>query len=279
MHYRRFGQLDYTPSALGFGAMRLPVVDGAHDRIDREPARELLTRAVEGGVNYVDTAYNYHGGTSEEWVGWALRGGLRERVKIATKLPIWKVERADDFDRYLDEQLERLGTGIDFYLLHSLDEDTWRDNVLAHDVLGAAERALSDGRIGHFGFSFHDRCEAFQPILDGSDLWEFCQIQYNFMDEEYQAGPPRPRVGRCPRLGRRRHGAAARRPARTADAGRRGGVGRRRRGASLRRAAAARVPGRVGPALALGPARGLARAQRHEYARAGRAERALRRTR
>ncbi len=188
MHYRRFGQLDYTPSALGFGAMRLPVVGGAHDRIDREPARELLTRAVEGGVNYVDTAYNYHGGTSEEWVGWALGGGLRERVKIATKLPSWKVERADDFDRYLDEQLERLGTGIDFYLLHSLDEDTWRDNVLAHDVLGAAERALSDGRIGHLGFSFHDRCEAFQPILDGCDLWDFCQIQYNFMDEEYQAG-------------------------------------------------------------------------------------------
>ncbi|MEE4274727.1 MAG: aldo/keto reductase [Thermoleophilia bacterium] len=188
MHYRRFGRLDYAPSALGFGAMRLPVVDGAHDRIDREAARELLVRAVEGGVNYVDTAYNYHGGTSEEWLGWALQGGLRERVKIATKLPSWKVERADDFDRMLEEQLERLGTGIDFYLLHSLDEDTWRDNVLAHDVLGAAERALTDGRIGHFGFSFHDRYEAFELILDGSDLWEFCQIQYNYMDEEYQAG-------------------------------------------------------------------------------------------
>jgi len=188
MQFRSFGRLDYAPSALGFGAMRLPVVDGAHDRIDREAARELLVRAVEGGVNYVDTAYNYHGGTSEEWLGWALRGGLRERVKIATKLPSWKVEHADDFDRLLDEQLERLGTGIDFYLLHSLDEDTWRDNVLAHNVLGAAERALADGRIGHFGFSFHDRYEVFELILGGTDLWEFCQIQYNFMDEEHQAG-------------------------------------------------------------------------------------------
>jgi len=188
MHYRRFGTLDFTPSALGFGAMRLPVIDGAHDRIDREAARELLVRAVEGGVNYVDTAYNYHGDTSEEWLGWALRGGLRERVKIATKLPVWKVERADDFDRLLGEQLERLGTGIDFYLLHALDEETWRDHVLPHKVLDSAERALGDGRIAHFGFSFHDRFEAFAPILEGSDLWEFCQIQYNFMDEEYQAG-------------------------------------------------------------------------------------------
>lgn len=188
MQYRRFGTLDYAPSALGFGAMRLPVIDGAHDRIDREAARELLKRAVDGGVNYVDTAYNYHGGTSEEWLGWALQGGLRERVKVATKLPSWKVERADDFDRYLGEQLERLGTGIDFYLLHSLDEETWREHVLAHDVLASAERALGDGRIGHFGFSFHDRYEAFELILGGSDLWSFCQIQYNFMDEEYQAG-------------------------------------------------------------------------------------------
>jgi hypothetical protein len=188
VHSRHFGRLDFAPSALGFGAMRLPVVDGAHDRIDREAARELLLRAVDAGVNYVDTAYNYHGGTSEEWVGWALRGGLRQRVMIATKLPAWKVERPSDFDRFLDEQLERLDTGIDFYLLHSLDEESWRDNVLAHDILGSAEQALSDGRIKHFGFSFHDRYEVFERILEGSDLWEFCQIQYNFMDEEYQAG-------------------------------------------------------------------------------------------
>jgi predicted aldo/keto reductase-like oxidoreductase len=188
MEYRSFGSLEFKPSALGFGAMRLPLAGETPKDIDREEARRMLRRAVDLGVNYVDTAYNYHGGAGEEWLGWALGDGYRERVKVATKLPTWKVERRDDFDRLLEEQLERLGSGIDFYLLHSLDADSWRDNVVAHDVLGSAERALTDGRIRHFGFSFHDSYDVLVQILDSSDLWEFCQIQYNYMDEEYQAG-------------------------------------------------------------------------------------------
>ncbi len=188
MRYRELAPLGISVSVLGFGAMRLPVLGGKSDQIDREEARRLLHAAIDGGVTYVDTAWPYHGGTSEEWLGWALQGGYRERVTVATKLPTWKVERRDDFDRYLDEQLQRLGTGIDVYLLHGLDEESWRDRVLVHDVLASAERALGDGRIGHLGFSFHDTCEAFVKIVDGSDLWECCQIQYNFMDEEYQAG-------------------------------------------------------------------------------------------
>jgi hypothetical protein len=188
VEYRRFGDLDLSFSVLGFGAMRLPLSGERPQDIDRDEARRMLRRAVDLGVNYVDTAYPYHGGESEAWLGWALRGGYRERVTIATKLPTWKVERRDDFDRYLDEQLARLGTSIDLYLLHGLDEASWRDNVLAHDVLGSAERALADGRIGRLGFSFHDAHDVFMRILDGTDLWEFCQIQYNYMDEEYQAG-------------------------------------------------------------------------------------------
>jgi predicted aldo/keto reductase-like oxidoreductase len=188
MQYRTFGQIDFEPSALGFGAMRLPLSGDGPKDIDREEARRMLRRAVDLGVNYVDTAWPYHGGASEGWLGWALGDGYRERVEVATKLPTWKVEKRDDFDRYLEEQLERLGTGIDFYLLHALDAETWRDQVLAHDVMASAERALSDGRIRHLGFSFHDTYEAFVEILDGTDLWEFCQIQYNYMDEEYQAG-------------------------------------------------------------------------------------------
>lgn len=188
MEFRSFGSLEYRPSALGFGAMRLPLAGDGPEDIDREEARRMVRRAVDLGVNYVDTAYSYHGGASEPWLGWALGDGYRERVKIATKLPTWKVERRDDFDRYLDEQLARLGTGIDFYLLHGLDAESWRDQVLAHDLLASAERALGDGRIGHLGFSFHDTLDAFVEILDGTDLWEFCQIQYNYMDEEYQAG-------------------------------------------------------------------------------------------
>jgi predicted aldo/keto reductase-like oxidoreductase len=193
VQYRRFGHLDFRPSALGFGAMRLPVLPGPdgrpdHSRIDREAATAMLHAAIEGGVNYVDTAYTYHEGQSEAWLGEALAGGWRERVKVATKMPVWKVTRPGDFDRILDEQLARLQVdAVDFYLLHSLDREHWRA-VLEHDQLRAAGRALADGRIRHLGFSFHDSLDLFEEILAATDLWEFCQIQLNYMDEDYQAG-------------------------------------------------------------------------------------------
>ncbi len=193
MEYRTFGCLDFSPSALGFGAMRLPVLTGDHGRpdfaaIDEPAATAMLRRAIDGGVNYVDNAYVYHEGRSEGWLAEALKDGYRERVKVATKMPVWKVEKPSDFDRLLEEQLERLQTDhIELYLLHSLDEAHWK-LVLEHDQLGAAERALADGRIGHLGFSFHDSYELFCEILGATDMWEFCQIQLNYMDEDYQAG-------------------------------------------------------------------------------------------
>jgi predicted aldo/keto reductase-like oxidoreductase len=193
MQYRDFGRLDFRPSALGFGAMRLPVLTGDdgrpdHTRIDHELATAMLHRAVDGGVNYVDTAWMYHGDTSETWLGEALKGGYREKVKVATKMPVWRVEKPDDFDRILAVQMERLQLGhVDFYLLHSLDADHWRA-VLEQGQLASAERALADGRIGHLGFSFHGTYEDFEEILAATDIWEFCQIQFNYMDEEFQAG-------------------------------------------------------------------------------------------
>jgi uncharacterized protein len=193
MQYRDFGQLDFKPSALGFGAMRLPVLtddEGKPDfkRIDYPLATEMLHVAIDGGVNYVDTAWMYHEDTSETWLGEALKGGYRERVKIATKMPVWNVKKPDDFDRILGIQLERLQEDhIDFYLLHGLDGDHWQ-TVLEQDQLASAERALADGRIGHLGFSFHGAYEDFETILGATDLWEFVQIQYNYMDEDYQAG-------------------------------------------------------------------------------------------
>lgn len=193
MQYRDFGRLDFRPSALGFGAMRLPVLrgdDGKPDfsRIDYPAATAMLHRAVDEGVNYVDTAYVYHERTCESWLGEALKGGYREKVKLATKMPVWLVERPGDFDRILAEQLEQLGQdAVDFYLLHSLDEAHWRA-VLEQGQLAAAEKALADGRIAHLGFSFHGHYELFEEILAATDLWEFCQIQYNYMDEDYQAG-------------------------------------------------------------------------------------------
>jgi predicted aldo/keto reductase-like oxidoreductase len=193
MQYRDFGNLDFRPSALGFGAMRLPVHAGADGKpdfkqIDYPLATQMLHRAIDGGVNYVDTAWMYHEDTCETWLGEALPGGYRERVKLATKMPVWNVEKPGDFDRILGVQLERLQTDqIDFYLFHSLDADHWRC-VVEQDQLASAGRALADGRIGHLGFSFHGTCEDFERILAATDLWEFCQIQFNYMDEDYQAG-------------------------------------------------------------------------------------------
>jgi hypothetical protein len=188
MQYRTFGRLAWRPSALGFGTMRLPVRSGDAAQIHEERATRLLRFAIDHGVNYVDTAYAYHQGKSEPFVGRALRNGYRERVKLATKLPVWLVKEASDFDRLLDEQRERLDTKkIDYYLLHSLNANSWR-SVRDLGVLRWAERAMAEGRIGHLGFSFHDTYEVFREILDAYDAWTFCQIQYNFMDEDYQAG-------------------------------------------------------------------------------------------
>src|SRR5665647_982470 len=193
MQYRTFGKLDFKPSALGFGAMRLPVLVGADGKpdfkqIDYPAATAMLHRAIDGGVNYVDTAWMYNENTSETWLGEALKGGYREKVKLATKMPVWEVKKPGDFDRILDIQRERLQQDrIDFYLLHSLDAAHWKC-VVEQGQLASAEKALADGRIAHFGFSFHGTHEVFEEILAATDLWEFCQIQFNYMDEDYQAG-------------------------------------------------------------------------------------------
>ena len=187
MQYRQFGKLDWKVSALGFGCMRLPTQGDESKNIDEPEATRMLRHAIDQGLNYVDTAYPYHGGNSELFVGRALQDGYREKVKLATKLPCWLVKASEDFDRYLDEQLEKLQTDhIDFYLLHALNKDSWQ-KMRDLEVLKQAEGALADGRIRYLGFSFHDEYEVFQEIVDAYD-WTFCQIQYNYMDIENQAG-------------------------------------------------------------------------------------------
>jgi predicted aldo/keto reductase-like oxidoreductase len=188
MQYRKFGKLDWPVSALGFGCMRLPVLNGNSGQIDLPEAIRMMRWAIDAGVNYMDTAYVYHDQTSETALGKALQDGYRQRVRIATKLPVWMVKESADFDRLLNEQLKRLQSEtIDFYLLHALNRDSWKD-VQAKNLLACAEKALADGRIRYLGFSFHDNLESFKTIVDGYDRWDFCQIQYNYMDIENQAG-------------------------------------------------------------------------------------------
>ena len=160
MQYRSFGRLDWKPSALGFGAMRLPTIDNDPAKIDEAEATRMIRYAIDHGVNYVDTAYPYHRENSERFLGRALQDGYRERIKLATKMPCWKVEEADDFDLVLDEQLEKLQTDhIDFYLLHGLNGKRWTE-MSSLNVLRWAEGAIASGRIGHLGFSFHDKYES-----------------------------------------------------------------------------------------------------------------------
>ncbi|MDD2553757.1 MAG: aldo/keto reductase [Desulfotomaculaceae bacterium] len=191
MQYRKFGSLDWQVSALGFGCMRLPTVDGKplSGNIDEHESIRMIRHAIDRGVNYVDTAYPYHEKNSEIVTGKALQDGYREKIKLATKSPVWSIKKTEDFDRYLNEQLNKLQTDhIDFYLFHGLDKKNWINVVLKLNLLQRAESALREGKIGHIGFSFHDRYEVFQDIIDGYEAWAFCQIQYNYMDTQHQAG-------------------------------------------------------------------------------------------
>ena len=191
MKYRKFGKSDWNVSALGFGCMRLPVLgdNPVGNEIDEDLAIKMIRHAIDSGVNYVDTAYPYHMGKSEIVTGKALGDGYRDKVRLATKSPVWMIKEQDDFDKYLDQQLKKLDTDhIDYYLFHGLGENTWGNIVLKHNLLVKAEDAVSDGRIGHIGFSFHDKYEVFKDIVDGYDRWEFCQVQYNYIDVDSQSG-------------------------------------------------------------------------------------------
>ena len=173
--------------------MRLPIIDGNPEKINETLATEMFHYAIEHGVNYIDTAYPYHGldaaqgGMSELFVGNILKEGYRDDVYLSTKLPSWNIQKKEDLNHYLDTQLERLQTdSIDFYLLHGLGKNTW-SNLKDLDVLEFLDSAIEDGRIKYAGFSFHDEIGLFKEIVD-SYSWSFALIQYNYMDESFQAG-------------------------------------------------------------------------------------------
>lgn len=175
-------------SRLGFGCMRFPVIDDDNGKINKEESEKLLLDAIKRGLNYIDTAYPYHEETSEDFVGEFLqKHNLRDKVQLATKLPCWLVEKEEDFERLLNIQLEKLQTDhIDFYLLHSLDIKRFR-KIMDLGVLDFCKKIKEKGIVKHIGFSFHDEYKAFEEIFNAYD-WDFCQIQLNYLDIDYQAG-------------------------------------------------------------------------------------------
>lgn len=185
MLYRKVPKNGDKLSCLGFGAMRLPLnEDGS---INEAKAIAQMRKSIDSGVNYIDTAWPYHGGQSEVIVGKALQDGYRDKVKIADKLPPWAVKNRSDMELILDKQLERLGvSSIDYYLLHALEGDSW-DRLKSQGVIEFLEAAKTAGKIVNIGFSFHGHNEEFSRIIDEYD-WVFCQIQYNFLDTQNQAG-------------------------------------------------------------------------------------------
>lgn len=179
-----FPTIERASSALGFGCMRLPQT--ACGAIDEPQAIAMIRHAIDRGVRYIDTAYPYHGGMSETVVGKALQDGYRDRVILATKLPVWKVEKYEDMMATLDEQLQKLQTDhVDFYLLHAMSRDRL-EKMQKLDYRRFLDEAVASGKIRYPAFSFHDDAETFLRILNDYD-WKMCQVQMNILDDENQA--------------------------------------------------------------------------------------------
>lgn len=184
MRYRTIPKTDDQLSILGYGCMRLPEKNG---RIDKPLATRQIYTAIDQGINYVDTGFLYHMGQSEPFLGEVLTGQRRQQVKLATKLPPQSVKTRADMDTILNNQLQRLKTDrIDYYLLHGIEEASW-NYLYALDVLTFLDKAKADGRIVNAGFSFHGDRQTFTTIVDAYD-WQCCLIQYNYLDEQLQAG-------------------------------------------------------------------------------------------
>ena len=185
MKYRKMGSLDWKVSALGFGAMRLPIKQ-SWDDIDYKKGIEMVRYAIDNGINYVDTAWPYHVEKSEPFLGEALKDGYREKVKLVTKSPIWLVINPEDLEKYLDIQLERLNTNfLDIYLFHGLNQDNWK-KVKNLNLIKKMEELKNKGKIKYIGFSFHGSYDTFKEIIDYYS-WDLAQIQYNYLDINYQA--------------------------------------------------------------------------------------------
>ena len=181
MQYRVIQKTGDEISPLGYGAMRLPLKNG---KIDRIKAKELIYHAIDNGVNFIDTAFLY--GDSESFLGEVIQGKYKDKVKICTKLPTIIVKKYDDMEKILDEQLERLQRdSIDYYLIHAVDLKAM-NRLMKRDLVKFLDKAKSDGKIRHTGFSYHGPKEEFSQAIDSYD-WDVVMVQYNYFDENVQA--------------------------------------------------------------------------------------------
>lgn len=185
MEKRRFEKLNIESSLLGFGCMRFPLDQDGN--IDEKEAERMIDHAIENGVTYIDTAYPYHNGDSEPFVGKVLKKYDRNSFTLATKLPIWDVNSQEQAREIFEAQLKRLDVEyVDFYLLHALDYKKWQ-KVLDYHIIELCEELRKEGKIKYLGFSFHDGYPVFEEILRYHH-WDFCQLQLNYMDMDVQAG-------------------------------------------------------------------------------------------
>lgn len=185
MLYRTFNKTGEDVSLLGMGTMRLPLAEDGS--IDEAEAIKMIRHSIDQGINYVDTAYMYHKGKSEELVGKALKDGYREKVLLADKMPVWLAKDEEKMKEIFDTQFERLDVDcIDMYLVHSVDGPIWR-RAQKFNLMDFLYEKQAEGKIKHIGFSFHGDLDLFKEIIDMYD-WDFCQIQLNYMDKEFQAG-------------------------------------------------------------------------------------------
>ena len=185
MEYRKLEKLNIKTSLLGFGCMRFPVLENG--KINEVEAEKMLDLAIESGVNYIDTAYPYHNGDSEPFVGRILDKYPRDSYFLATKLPMWKIEKEEDVEEIFASQLSRLNKDyVDFYLLHSMNKGAF-EKVKAFKIVEKLEKFRKEGKIRYLGFSFHDSYEVFEELIKYHN-WDFCQIQFNYMDVNEQAG-------------------------------------------------------------------------------------------
>ncbi len=185
MQYREVPKNGDKLSILGYGCMRLPT---KMQSINEKLAETQIISAIDQGVNYLDTAVPYHNGKSEPFLGKMLKNtGYRDKVKLATKLPHWSTNTKQEMDAALEKQLAKLKTdAIDYYLIHNLNGNSW-ELAKQNGVLEFIDDALEKGKIINAGFSFHGPADDFPGIVDDYD-WTFCQIQYNYLEVQNQAG-------------------------------------------------------------------------------------------